>query len=97
MMIAERCPQLSVMTGIDLAPEMIARAGAVDGSTGGRSVGQSYQVADVDGVPSADQSMDLGVPGQASSPLDDPAAGLRDIVRVLRTPVRRPGSTTSDR
>jgi ubiquinone/menaquinone biosynthesis C-methylase UbiE len=82
MMIAERCPQLSV-SGIDLSPEMTARATAVAAR---RSRGHSveFQVADVVALPFADQSMDLVVSSISLHHWDDPAAGLRDIIRVLR-------------
>ena len=82
MMIAERCPQLSV-SGIDLSPEMMARATAVAARrSGGNSV--AFQVADVVALPFADQSIDLVVSSISLHHWDDPAAGLRDIIRVLR-------------
>ena len=82
MMIAERCPQLSV-SGIDLSPEMMARATVVAARrSGGHPV--EFQVADVVALPFADQSMDLVVSSISLHHWDDPAAGLRDIIRVLR-------------
>jgi ubiquinone/menaquinone biosynthesis C-methylase UbiE len=82
MMIAERDPQLRV-SGIDLSPEMIARA--TDGTArrpGGRPV--QFQVADVIALPFEDQSTDLVVSSISMHHWADPAAGLRDIIRVLR-------------
>ena len=82
MMIAERCPQLSV-SGIDLSPEMIARATAgAARRAGAHSV--EFQVADVVALPFEDQSIDLVVSSISLHHWDDPAAGLREIVRVLR-------------
>ncbi|HSU37252.1 MAG TPA: class I SAM-dependent methyltransferase [Propionibacteriaceae bacterium] len=81
-MIAERCPQLSV-TGIDLSPEMIARAATgVARQSGGHPV--EFEVADVVAMPFEDQSIDLVVSSISLHHWADPAAGLRDIVRVLR-------------
>jgi ubiquinone/menaquinone biosynthesis C-methylase UbiE len=81
-MIAERCPQLSV-TGIDLSPEMIARATAVAArGPAGHSV--SFQVADVAALPFGDESVDLVVSSISMHHWADPAAGLRDVARVLR-------------
>jgi len=82
LMIAERCPQLAV-NGIDLSPEMITRATAgAARRAGGHSV--EFQVADVVALPFDDQSIDLVVSSISLHHWDDPAAGLRDVIRVLR-------------
>ena len=82
MMIAERCPQLSV-SGVDLSPEMITRATAGAARRAG-APSVEFQVADVVALPFEDQSVDLVVSSISLHHWDDPAAGLRDIVRVLR-------------
>lgn len=80
LMITEACPQLSV-TGVDLSPEMVAHATAMATSA---DEGPSFQVADVAELPFDDQSVDLVVSSISLHHWDDPAAGLRDIVRILR-------------
>ena len=72
------------MTGIDLSPEMIARA--TDQTRGGRDgdARVSFQVADVVELPFEDGSVDLVVSSISMHHWEDPAAGLRDVVRVLR-------------
>jgi len=82
MIIAERCPQLSV-SGVDLSPEMITRATA-GAARRASAPSVEFQVADVVALPFADQSVDLVVSSISLHHWDDPAAGLRDIVRVLR-------------
>jgi ubiquinone/menaquinone biosynthesis C-methylase UbiE len=79
-MIAEASPQLSV-TGVDLSPEMVAHAKAAAASAGSRA---SFRVADVAALPLDDGTVDLVVSSLSLHHWDDPAAGLRDIVRVLR-------------
>jgi ubiquinone/menaquinone biosynthesis C-methylase UbiE len=81
LMIAQRCPQLSV-TGVDLSPGMIAHATSNANASGPSHV--NFQVADVTALPFADGSVDLVVSSISMHHWDDPAAGLREIVRVLR-------------
>ncbi len=81
-MIAEKCPQLSV-TGVDLSPEMIAHATAANGQVSGP--GQVvFQVADVADLPFSDGSVDLVVSSISMHHWDNVAAGLSEVVRVLR-------------
>ena len=80
-MIAETCPQVSV-TGVDLSPEMIAHATTSSQVSGaGRVV---FEVADVARLPFADCSVDLVVSSISMHHWDDVAAGLSEVVRVLR-------------
>jgi ubiquinone/menaquinone biosynthesis C-methylase UbiE len=82
MMIAEKCPQLSLI-GVDLSPEMIAHATATRSQVSGP--GQvGFQVADVARLPFADGSVDFVVSSISMHHWDDVAAGLREVVRVLR-------------
>jgi ubiquinone/menaquinone biosynthesis C-methylase UbiE len=81
MMIANACPDIAV-DGIDLSAEMIARANSTAQSSGARRV--RFQVADVAALPYPDRSVDLVVSTISLHHWDNPAAGLTEIVRVLR-------------
>lgn len=77
--IAARCPSLSVV-GVDLAPEMVARARArCAGATGLR-----FELADVTALPFAEGSVDLVVSSISLHHWQRPDAGLAEVVRVLR-------------
>jgi ubiquinone/menaquinone biosynthesis C-methylase UbiE len=84
LQIAARFPHLSV-SGVDLSPEMIARATATADTraTPGASP-VSFQIADVAQLPFDDQSVDLVVSTISMHHWTDLAAGLREVVRVLR-------------
>jgi ubiquinone/menaquinone biosynthesis C-methylase UbiE len=79
-LIAAACPKVEV-EGIDLSPEMIARATSTANTTSTRNL--RFQVADVAALPFADDSVDLVVSTLSLHHWDDPAAGLNEIVRVL--------------
>jgi len=80
LMIAAACPDLTVV-GVDLSAEMVARATARAASATERI---RFQVADVVALPLEDGSVDLVVSSISQHHWDDPSAGLRDVVRVLR-------------
>ncbi len=79
-LIAAACPKVEV-EGVDLSPEMIARATSTAVTTSARNV--RFQVGDVVTLPFADGSVDLVVSTLSLHHWDDPAAGLDEIVRVL--------------
>ena len=76
-------PDLSI-EGIDISPEMIelARARTAVAETGCGSL--RYTVADVAQLPLADASVALVVSSLSLHHCPDPAAGLAEIMRVLR-------------
>lgn len=77
--LVRACPDLSVV-GIDLAPQMVARARERTRGT----AGLRFEVADVTGLPFPDASMDLVVSSLSLHHWEHPDAGLADVVRVLR-------------
>jgi ubiquinone/menaquinone biosynthesis C-methylase UbiE len=79
-LIAAACPTVEV-EGIDLSPEMIARATSAAKTTSTRNL--RFHVGDVAALPFADGSVDLVVSTLSFHHWDDPAAGLSEIVRVL--------------
>ncbi len=79
-LIAAACPEVEV-EGVDLSPEMIARATSTAKTTSTRNL--RFQVCDVVTLPFADGSVDLVVSTLSLHHWDDPAAGLDEIVRVL--------------
>jgi ubiquinone/menaquinone biosynthesis C-methylase UbiE len=79
-LIAAACPTVEV-EGVDLSPEMIARATSTANTTSTSSL--RFQVGDVAALPFADNSIDLVVSTLSLHHWDDPAAGLNEIVRVL--------------
>jgi ubiquinone/menaquinone biosynthesis C-methylase UbiE len=81
-LIATACPRLTV-EGVDLSAAMIAHATAATAGTAGADRIR-FRVADVTALPFEDASVDLVVSSISLHHWDDPAAGLRDIVRVLR-------------
>jgi ubiquinone/menaquinone biosynthesis C-methylase UbiE len=88
LLIAAHSPHLSV-SGVDLSAEMIARATSaadVRATPGARPI--SFQVADVADLPFDDRSVDLVVSTLSMHHWADPAAGLRETVRVLRPGAR---------
>ena len=88
LLIAAQSPHLSV-SGVDLSEEMIARATSaadVRATPGARPI--SFQVADVADLPFDDRSVDLVVSTLSMHHWADPAAGLRETVRVLRPGAR---------
>ncbi|HZA32964.1 MAG TPA: class I SAM-dependent methyltransferase [Propionibacteriaceae bacterium] len=106
LLIAAQSPHLSV-SGVDLSVEMIDRATAaaeIRATPGASPI--SFQIADVADLPFDDRSVDLVVSTISMHHWADPAAGLREIVRVLRlggrawiydfrTMTRRAGRMTS--
>ena len=88
LLIAAQVPHLSV-AGVDLSAEMIDRATAAADlrATPGASP-ISFQIADVAHLPFDDESVDLVVSTISMHHWADPAAGLREIVRVLRPGAR---------
>ena len=79
-LIAAARPTVEV-EGVDLSPEMIARATSTAKTTSTRNL--RFQVGDVAALPFADNSVDLVVSTLSLHHWDDPAAGLDEIVRVL--------------
>jgi len=79
-LIAAACPKVEV-EGVDLSPEMIARATSTANTTSARNV--HFQVGDVVTLPFADKSVDLVVSSLSLHHWDDPVAGLDEIVRIL--------------
>jgi ubiquinone/menaquinone biosynthesis C-methylase UbiE len=79
-LIAAACPTVEV-EGIDLSPEMIARATSAAKTTSTRNL--RFHVGDVAALPFADGSVDLVVSTLSFHHWDDPAAGPSEIVRVL--------------
>jgi ubiquinone/menaquinone biosynthesis C-methylase UbiE len=79
-LIAGAYPTVEV-EGVDLSPEMIARATSTANRT--RTSNLSFRVGDVAALPFADNSVDLVVSTLSLHHWDDPAAGLNEIVRVL--------------
>ena len=79
-LIAAAFPTVEV-EGVDLSPEMIARATSTANRT--RTSNLRFRVGDVAALPFADNSVDLVVSTLSLHHWDDPAAGLNEIVRVL--------------
>ena len=79
-LIAAAYPTVEV-EGVDLSPEMIARATSTANRT--RTSNLRFRVGDVAALPFADNSVDLVVSTLSLHHWDDPAAGLNEIVRVL--------------
>ena len=79
-LIAAACPKVEV-EGVDLSPEMIARATSTAKTT--RTSNVRFQVGDVVTLPFVDRSVDLVVSTLSLHHWDDPAAGLDEIIRVL--------------
>jgi ubiquinone/menaquinone biosynthesis C-methylase UbiE len=83
-LIAAAHPEF-VVEGVDLSAEMIAvatEAAQASQAAGDRDV--RFQVGDVAALPYPDGSVDLVISSLSLHHWEDPAAGLRDIVRVLR-------------
>jgi ubiquinone/menaquinone biosynthesis C-methylase UbiE len=88
LLIAAQSPHLSI-SAVDLSPEMIARATSAADMRATPGAGPiSFQIADVADLPFDDQSVDLVVSTISMHHWADPAAGLREIVRVLRPGAR---------
>ena len=79
-LIAAAYPAVEV-EGVDLSPEMIARAASTANRT--RTSNLRFRVGDVAALPFADNSVDLVVSTLSLHHWDDPAASLNEIVRVL--------------
>jgi ubiquinone/menaquinone biosynthesis C-methylase UbiE len=79
-LIAAACPTVEV-EGVDLSPEMIARATSTANRT--RTSNLRFRVGDVAALPFAHDSVDLVVSTLSLHHWDDPAVGLKEIVRVL--------------
>jgi ubiquinone/menaquinone biosynthesis C-methylase UbiE len=76
--IAAACPHLTV-DAVDLAPEMIDRARRGPGAST-----VTFTVADVADLPFGSGTFDLVVSSISQHHWVDPAAGMREIARVLR-------------
>jgi SAM-dependent methyltransferase len=80
--IARRCPRCQVV-GVDLAPEMLATAGA-RAAEAGVADRVRFQIADASALPLADGSIDVAVSTLSLHHWRDPAAVLRELHRVLQ-------------
>lgn len=80
--IARRCPSCRI-TGVDLAPEMLATAGG-RAEAAGLADRVSFQVADAAALPLGDGSIDVVVSTLSLHHWGDPPAVLRELHRVLR-------------
>lgn len=80
--IAAACPQLTV-DAVDLSPQMIDLAGQTAVATG-QAETVTFTVADVTLLPFPDATFDLVVSTLSQHHWTDPAAGLRELNRVLR-------------
>jgi ubiquinone/menaquinone biosynthesis C-methylase UbiE len=88
LLIADHSPHLSVF-GVDLSVEMIDRAkAAADARATPGASPVSFQIADVAHLPFDDQSVDLVVSTISMHHWADLAAGLGEVVRVLRPGAR---------
>jgi ubiquinone/menaquinone biosynthesis C-methylase UbiE len=88
LQIVARSPHLS-MSGVDLSAAMIARATASADARATTDAGPiRFQIADVARLPFNDQSVDLVVSTISMHHWADLAAGLREVVRVLRPGAR---------
>jgi ubiquinone/menaquinone biosynthesis C-methylase UbiE len=88
LLVAQRSPDLS-LTGVDLSPEMIARATAAADIRSTRAVSPiRFQIADVAQLPFDDESFDLVVSTIGMHHWADLTGGLREVVRVLRPGAR---------
>jgi ubiquinone/menaquinone biosynthesis C-methylase UbiE len=84
LLLAEQSPNLSIF-GVDLSAEMIARAtAAADMRAAPVASLVEFQIADVAQLPFDDESVDLVVSTISMHHWADLAAGLREVVRVLR-------------
>lgn len=80
--IARRCPTCEVV-GVDLAPEMLATAGA-RADKAGVADRVTFHAADAAALPFADGSVDVAVSTLSLHHWRDPAAVLGELHRVLR-------------
>jgi ubiquinone/menaquinone biosynthesis C-methylase UbiE len=88
LQIAARSPHLLV-AGVDLSPEMIARASAAAEAQAAPDAHRiSFHVADVAHLPFEDQSFDLVVSTISLHHWADLDAGVQEVARVLRPGAR---------
>jgi len=81
MKLATACPHLSI-DAVDLAPEMIDQARHLAATQEFASL--TFTVADVARLPFPDATFDLVVSSVSQHHWTDPAAGLREVIRVLK-------------
>jgi SAM-dependent methyltransferase len=80
--LAEVAPEVRV-TGVDIAPDMVERAGAL-AARSGVADRVAFQVGDVAALPFPDASFDAAVSTFSLHHWSNPARGLAEIYRVLR-------------
>jgi SAM-dependent methyltransferase len=80
--LAELAPELRI-TGVDITPEMVARANAL-AARSGVADRVAFQVGDVAALPFPDATFDVVVSTLSLHHWRDPARGLAEIYRVLR-------------
>ncbi|WP_426505316.1 class I SAM-dependent methyltransferase [Dactylosporangium sp. McL0621] len=79
--LARAVPGLRI-DGVDLSPEMVAEARRAAAAAGATRV--TFTVADVAALPFMDDTFDLIVSSMSLHHWADPAAGVRELRRVLR-------------
>jgi ubiquinone/menaquinone biosynthesis C-methylase UbiE len=93
-LVAERVGAAGSVTGIDIAPEMIEVAHSVPAPLGGPHI--DWQVADAASLPLPDDSVDLVVCQMGLMFIEDKAAALAEMRRVLtpggRLAISTPGA-----
>lgn len=79
--VAERCPRLRV-SGVDVSAAMVGRARRTLAGTAARER-VTVEVGDVAALPYPDRSVELVVSTLSQHHWPDPAAGFRELARVL--------------
>ncbi len=81
LLLADRVTRLGEVVGVDLSPEMIARA-RLKATASGREC--RFEVADCTALPFASDWFDAATASGGLRSLADPAPGVAELVRVVR-------------